>query len=110
MTDNVNRVHLADVGKGIAFDVQSASSLGAPLGAIIFFEQIPQEYVVVFEGDKFQIVWFDPSGNVLKNIVVDRDDYTEINSLGRIAIDSAGSLYILGSEKDGIEVNYFLAP
>jgi hypothetical protein len=106
MPETVNEVRFADTKRGIAFEVHSVS----PLGAITYFENTPQGYVAVFEADQLRAVWFDLTGNVLRDITLPREDYSEINSLGRIAVDSKGSLYILGSVKDGAEVRFVKAP
>lgn len=106
MTDSVYTARFADVEKAIAFEVHSVS----PLGAITYFESTPQGYVVFFEADPLRAVWFDAQGNVLQDVTLPRGDYTEINSVGRIALDSNGSLYILESLKTGIEVRFVHAP
>jgi hypothetical protein len=106
MPDTVYIARFADVAKGIAFEVHSVF----PLGAITHFENTPQGYLAVFEADQFSAVWFDSSGNVLQVTTLPRDDYSEINSLGRIATDSKGSLYILQSISNGIEVRYVNSP
>jgi hypothetical protein len=106
MTDTVHEVRLADTKKGIAFAVHSVS----PLGAITYFEKTPQGYITVFEGDQIRAIWFDASGVVLQDIILPRDDYSEVNSLGRIAVDPQGSLYVMGSTARGIEVRFVEAP
>ncbi len=106
MTDSVYTARFADVEKAIAFEVHSVS----PLGAITYFESTPQGYVVFFEADPLRAVWFDAQGNVLQNITLPRGDYTEINSVGRIALDANGSLYILELFENGIEVRFVQAP
>lgn len=106
MTDSVYTARFADVEKAIAFEVHSIS----PLGAITYFEDTPQGYVAFFEADPLRAVWFDAQGNVLQDITLPRGDYTEINSVGRIALDSYGSLYILESFNYGIEVAFIHAP
>jgi hypothetical protein len=106
MTDTVYAARFADVEKRVAYEVRSAS----PLGAIIFFEEVPRGYLAILEGDLFRAVWFDPSGKILKDISLPRNDYSEINSLGRFASDENGSLYMLGAVNTGIEVRLFKTP
>jgi len=106
MTDSVHEVRFADTQKGIAFAVHSES----PLGAITYFEKTPQGYVAVFEGIQIRMIWFGESGMVLKDVTLPRDDYSEINSLGRMAIDPHGTLYVLGSEEKGMVVHFVIAP
>jgi hypothetical protein len=106
MTYSVHDVRFADNQKGFAFAVHSVS----PLGAITYFEKAPQGYIAVFEGDQLRAIWFDASGIVLQDITLPGDDYSEFNSLGRIAIDPYGSFYVLGSEEKGILVRFVKAP
>lgn len=106
MINSVHDVRLADTLKGIAFSVRSAS----PLGAITYFGTTPQGYIVIFEGDQIRAVWFDASGMVLQDITLPRDDYSEVNSKGRMAVDSQGSLYVMESTEKGIEIRFVKSP
>lgn len=106
MTGSVNQARLADVQQGIAFEVHSAS----PLGAIIAFERIPQGYVAVFKTDQIRAVWLDPSGNVLNDATLPNPQYSDMNALGKAAIDENGSLYLLGSTPNGIIIQFVKAP
>ncbi len=105
MTDHVSR--FADTTAGIAFEVYSMS----PLGSIAHFEKTPQGYLVVFGGDQFRAIWFDPTGKVLKDVTMPNNDrYSEINLYGQLATDRYGSLYVLGSTEKGVEVRFVKAP
>jgi hypothetical protein len=106
LPDTVFAARFADVEKSIAFEIRSAS----PLGAITYFEKVSQGYVVVFEGEHFRVAWFDSSGAVLQDVTLARNDYSEINSLGRIALDPESSLCLLGSVASGIEVRCVTDP
>jgi hypothetical protein len=107
MTDTDYEFQLADTQKGIAFEVRSAS----PLGAISLFERTPHGYVAVFETDQFRAIWFDPSGEVMKDVILpNNNQYSEINPYGQVATDQYGSLYVLGSTERGIEVRFVKAP
>lgn len=100
-------VRFGDVEAGLAFEVRSAS----PLGSIAYFEKTSQGYLVVFGGDQFRAVWFDPTGEVLKDVTLPNNDrYSEIYLYGQLATDPQGSLYVLGSTENGIEVRIVKAP
>jgi hypothetical protein len=97
----------ADTKAGIAFEVRSSS----PLGPMAHFEKTSQGYVIVFGGDQFRAIWFDPTGKVLKDVSLPNHDlYSEIYLYGQLATDPAGSLYVLGSTENGIEVRLLKAP
>lgn len=95
-----------DAETGLAYEMHSRS----PLGAITYFERTPQGYVAIFHSDKIQAVWFDPSGNVLKDVSLPNDQFSEILVHGQVSIDNDGSLFVLGSTPRGIEVRYIKAP
>jgi hypothetical protein len=95
-----------DAETGLAYEIHS----GTPLGAITYFERTPQGYVVIFHSDNIRAVWFDPSGNVLKDVSMPNDQFSEILVHGQVSIDNDGSLFILGSTPRGIEVRYVEAP
>jgi len=95
-----------DTDANIAFEIQSVS----PLGAIIDFEKYTQGYAAIFYGDLIRAVWFDPSGNVLKDVTMPNDQYSEVYFLSQVAIDQDGSVYVLGSKPGGIEVRFGKAP
>ena len=97
---------LGDVEAGLAFEMHSVS----PLGAIIYFEKMPQGYVAIFFGDQIRAVWFDSSGIILKDVTLPNDQYSEVEPYGQVAIDQSGSLYVLGSTVKGIEVRFVKAP
>jgi hypothetical protein len=106
MLETVNDVRFADWEKGIAFAVHSVSRLGA----IICFENTPQGYVAVFEGDQLRAVWFDEAGKVLKDVTLPKEEYSEIKPVGRTSVTPDGSLYFLRSTENGIEVRFVKAP
>lgn len=96
-----------DVNEGFAFEIHSVS----PLGGITYFEKTPQGYLVVFGGDQFRAIWFDPTGKVLKDVTLPNNDrYSEIYLDGQLANDRYGSLYVLGSTEKGVEVRFVKAP
>jgi len=95
------------VNEGLAFEIHSVS----PLGGITYFEKTPQGYLVVFGGDQFRAIWFDPTGKVLKDVIMPNNDrYSEIYLDGQLTTDPQGSLYVLGSTENGIEVRFVIAP
>lgn len=106
MLETVNDVRFADWEKGIAFAVHSASRLGA----ISCFEKTPQGYVAVFESDQLRAVWFDGSGKVLKDVTLPKEEYSEVNSVGRTSVTPDGSLYFLRSTENALEVRFVKAP
>ena len=81
-----------------------------PLGRLRISKRTPQGYVVIFHSDNIRAVWFDPSGNVLKDVSMPNDQFSEILVHGQVSIDNDGSLFILGSTPRGIEVRYVEAP
>jgi hypothetical protein len=66
--------------------------------------------VAVFEGDQLRAVWFDGSGKVLKDVTLPKEEYSEINSVGRTSVARDGSLYFMRSTENGIEVRFVKAP
>jgi len=106
MLETVNDVRFADWEEGLAFAVHSVS----PLGAINIFEKTPQGYVTVFESGQLRAVWFDKSGKVLKDVTLPREEYSEINPIGRASVTPDGSLYFLRSTENGIQVRFVKAP
>lgn len=106
MLETVNVVRFADWEKGIVFAVHSASRLGA----ISCFEKTPQGYVAVFESDLLRAIWFDEAGKVLKDVTLPREEFSEINPIGRTSVTSDGALYFLRSTENGIEVCTVPAP
>ncbi len=106
MLETVNDVRFADWEKGIAFAVHSASRLGA----INCFEKTPQGYLAVFESDWLRAIWFDEAGKVLKDVTLPREEYSEINPIGRTSVTPDGGLYFLRSTENGIEVRFTPAP
>ena len=106
MLETVNDVRFADWEEGLAFAVHSVS----PLGAINIFEKTPQRYVAVFEGDQLRAIWFDEAGKVFKDVTLPREEYSEINPIGRASVTPDGSLYFLRSTENGIQVRFVKAP
>ena len=97
----------ADIKKGLAYEVHSAS----PLGALTDFEKTPQGYIMTFSlGDRIRVVWIDPTGLVLKDVTLPKGQYSEINFNGQVAITEDGSVYVLGSTERGIEIHFEGAP
>lgn len=94
------RSRLADPQRGNAFEIESE----APLGPVAFFGSVGPVYVAVFEWTDFQVVWFDESGGILMTSSVPNHRYSVFNPNGRIAVDGAGAVYILGSTEEGIEI------
>ena len=99
-------VHLADVKQGLAFELHSVS----PLGAITDFEKTPQGYILIFSGDQIRAVWIDPAGLVLKDVMLPKGQYSEINFDGQSAVAQDGSLYVMSSTERGIEIRFIGAP
>jgi hypothetical protein len=97
----------ADRKAGVAFEVHSAS----PLGVITEFDKTPQGYLMVFSlGDRIRGVWIDPAGEVLKDVTLPDDEFTEINFNSQAAVGADGSLYVMSSTKRGIEIHFIGAP
>jgi len=95
-----------DVEADLAFEINSIS----PLGAITYFEKTPQGYIAVFHADQIRAVYFDSSGDVLKDVTLRNNQYSEVPFLGQVAFDKSGSLYVLGSTERGIEVRFVEVP
>jgi len=99
--------HSADVKEGVAYEVHSAS----PLGVLTDFEGIPQGYMLTFSlGDRIRAVWISPAGVVQKDITLPKGTYSEINFNGQTAVAQDGSLYVISSTSQGIEVHYVKPP
>jgi hypothetical protein len=95
--------HYADMMTGVVFEVHAVS----PLGVLTEFEKTPQGYLMTFSiGDRIRAVWIDLAGNVVKDVTLPNDQYSEINFNGQVAITQAGSLYVLSSTERGIEVHF----
>jgi hypothetical protein len=97
----------ADIEAGRAFEVHSDAVLGALRG----FEKTPQGYLVLFDNAAEQIraVWIDPDGKVLKDVTLPSGEYSNL-SLNRDAVAPDGSLYLMSSTRNGIEIHYEAAP
>jgi hypothetical protein len=104
-TDGVFDLHqarFADIEAGIAFEVHSDSELGVIAG----FEKTPQGYIMLFRGyEQIRAVWVDSSGTVLKDITLPNSQYSALSSGGDLAVAQDGSLYVMSSTKNGIEVH-----
>jgi hypothetical protein len=99
--------HYADIKAGLAYEVHSAS----PLGVLTDFQSTPQGYILTFSlGDRIRAVWIDPAGLVLKDITLPKDQFTEINFNGQVAVAQDGSLYTMSSTERGIQIHYAAAP
>jgi hypothetical protein len=96
----------ADVEAGLAFEIRSTY----PLGAITLFEKVSQGYIAIFYAEQIRAVWFDLSGNILKDITLPNLRYSEIYPQGQVVVNENGELYILGSVEAGIEVRYIRKP
>lgn len=97
----------ADLKGDVAFEVHSASGLSG----LVDFEKTPQGYLMVLGGgEQIRAVWIDPSGVILKDVTLQRGNYTEFSLYGQVAVAQDGSLYVLSSTKRGIEIHYIGAP
>jgi len=97
----------ADIEAGRAFEVHSDAVLGALRG----FEKTPQGYLMLFDNAAEQIraVWIDLDGKVLKDVTLPSGEYSNL-SLNRVAVTQDGSLYVMSSTKNGIEIHFEEAP
>jgi hypothetical protein len=96
-----------DVAADLAFEVHSVS----PLGAITDFERTPHGYLATFSsGDQIRAVWFDASGQVLQDVSLPNEQYSEVYFLTQVAIGQEGSIYVLGSTPRGVNVRFVPAP
>lgn len=66
--------------------------------------------MAVFESDLLRAIWFDEAGKVLKDVTLPREEFSEINPIGRTSVTSDGALYFLRSTENGIEVRTVPAP
>lgn len=98
--------HFTDTQAELAFEMRSEVSFGA----ITHFEKFPQGYVAIFSADQIQALWFTPEGEVLKNVLLPNEQYTEINPGDQVAIDQNGAIYILESTAAGLEIRFVTAP
>jgi hypothetical protein len=97
---NANRSLFADTQKGIAFEIQSS----IPLGAISYFGKMNRGYVVIFEADFLRLLWINSDGEILNDCRVANQQEAPINPFGRFAVDQNGSIYILNSTPNGMEI------
>jgi hypothetical protein len=103
---NEQHARLADIKHRLAFELRSSSALGP----ISYFGRTPDGYVTVFERQSFRVVWFDAQGTVLKDVLVPNNQYSVFNPNGRVGVDKADAVYILGSTANGIEIHRVPGP
>jgi len=103
------RARFADVEAGVAFEVHS--DLG--VSPLVGFERTPQGYLIILNSEYQQIraVWIDPAGVVLKDVSLPNEQYSELSpGGGDVAVAQDGSLYVMSSTKNGIEIHFEEAP
>ena len=59
--------------------------------------------------EQIRAVWIDPDGKVLKDVTLPSGEYSNL-SLNRVAVTQDGSLYVMSSTKNGIEIHFEEAP
>lgn len=97
----------ADLEAGLAFEVHSDFNLGALDG----FEKTPQGYLLTFsEGFQIRAVWIDLTGRILKDITLPNSQYSMSSTYAQTVVARDGSLYVMGSTKNGIEIHFEAAP
>ena len=97
----------ADLEAGLAFEVHSDFNLGALDG----FEKTPQGYLMTFsEGFQIRAIWIDPTGRVLKDVTLPNSQYSMLSVYAQTAVARDGSLYVMSSTKNGIEIHFEEAP
>ncbi|MGB8984099.1 MAG: hypothetical protein WCC12_19680 [Anaerolineales bacterium] len=103
------RARFADVEAGLAFEVHSELGVSTLVG----FERTPQGYLILLNSEYQQIraIWIDPAGAVLKDVSLPKEEYSGFSSgAGNVAVDQDGSLYVMSSTKNGIEIHFEAAP
>ena len=97
----------ADIREGLAFEVHSDFGLGTLDG----FEKTPQGYLMLFRSGAEQVraVWVNPAGLVLKDITLPHGQYTVVPG-GQAAVARDGSLYLMSSTENGLEIHVAEAP
>ena len=102
-----DKARFADIEEGVAFEVRSDSGLGSIAG----FEETPQGYLMAFNSGSEQIraVWIDLAGLILKDVTLPNGQYSVLSD-GQMAIAQDGSLYVMSSTKNGIEIHFEEAP
>jgi hypothetical protein len=98
----------ADIKEEVAFEAHSDSGLGSIIG----FEKTPQGYLMMFNSGLEQIraIWIDRAGLALKDITLPNGQYSSLVIHGSVAVAQDGSLYVMSSTKNGIEVHVVQAP
>jgi hypothetical protein len=99
----------ADVEAGLAFEVHSELGVSTLVG----FERTPQGYLILLNSEYQQIraIWIDPNGEVLKDVSLPNEQYSELSpGGGQVAVARDGSLYVMSSTKNGIEIHFEAAP
>lgn len=101
-----NKLRFADTSTGVAFEVHSDAHIGAQ-----DFEKTPQGYLMILStvAEQIRAIWIDPTGRVLKDVILPNSAYSML-SYGDIAVAQDGSLYVMSSTKNGIEIHFETAP
>ncbi len=101
------RARFADVEAGLAFEVHC--DLG--VSTLVGFERTPQGYLILLNSEYQQIraIWIDPAGVVLKDVSLPNEQYSGFSS-GGVAVAQDGSLYVMSSTQNGIEIHFEAAP
>jgi hypothetical protein len=79
---------------------------------LLGFEKTPQGYLMIFNSEYEQVravFWVDPAGTILKDISLPNEQYSVL-SFGEVAVIQDGSLYVMSSTKNGIEIHFETAP
>jgi hypothetical protein len=105
---DLRRARFADVKAGLAFEVHSEFGVSTLVG----FERTPQGYLILLNSEYQQIraIWIDPGGVVLKDISLPNEEYSGYLAGGNVAVAQDGSLYVMSSTKNGIEIHFEAAP
>ncbi|HEX2998398.1 MAG TPA: hypothetical protein VHP14_26470, partial [Anaerolineales bacterium] len=71
----------------------------------------PQGYLLTFsEGFQIRAVWIDLTGRILKDITLPNSQYSMSSTYAQTVVALDGSLYVMGSTKNGIEIHFEAAP
>jgi hypothetical protein len=97
----------ADIREGLAFEVHSDFGLGT----LDSFEKTSQGYLMLFcsGAEQVRAVWVNPAGLVLKDITLPNGQYTVL-PVGQAAVARDGSLYLMSSTENGLEIHVAEAP
>ncbi len=98
------QILLADRQIGSAFRVTAKGGIGP----VAMFERYNRGYLLAMEVDSgMQLTWLAPTGELIHQVLAPNSSWADMNPMGRIAVDDHGTVYLLGTREDGIQILRF---